>query len=181
MATARPNPGVSEPVSPLVRRVLAANGGPFTGWGTGSMIVGRGTVAVIDPGPDDDAHLAALLAATAGETVSHVVVTHTHRDHSPLARRLAERTGALVAGCAPLAVVDDGPRADSAFDDGYAPDRVLADGDTLTGPGWTLAALATPVTPPTTSPSPCRRSVRCSRAITSWAGRPPSSRRPTAT
>ena len=144
MATAQPIPGIPQPVSPIVRRVLAANGGPFTGWGTGSFIVGRGTVAVIDPGPDDDAHLAALIAATAGETVSHVVVTHTHRDHSPLARRLADRTGAMIAGCAPLAVIDDGPRADSAFDDSYAPDRVLVEGDTVTGPGWTLATIATP-------------------------------------
>jgi glyoxylase-like metal-dependent hydrolase (beta-lactamase superfamily II) len=135
---------VSETLSPLVRRVLARNPSPFTYTGTGTYIVGRGTVAVIDPGPADPAHIAALLRAVEGETVSHLVVTHTHMDHSPAAPALKAATGAAIVGCAPLVLRDDGPRADAGFDPTYAPDRVLADGESVSGPGWTLTAVATP-------------------------------------
>ncbi|MBV7255924.1 MBL fold metallo-hydrolase [Pacificimonas sp. WHA3] len=133
-----------ERVSPLVRRVLAKNPSAFTYLGTGTYIVGSGTVAVIDPGPDDDAHLTAILAATQGETISHILVTHTHRDHSPLAVRLKALTGADVAGCAELVMEDSGPRMDAGFDPTYAPDHVLQDGESVTGPGWTLTAVHTP-------------------------------------
>ncbi len=94
-------PGRVDVLAPRLRRVLAPNPGPFTFLGTGTYIIGRGEVAVIDPGPADEAHLEALLAAVAGERVTHVLVTHTHADHSPGARPLAERTGAVVLGCAP--------------------------------------------------------------------------------
>ncbi len=130
--------------SPLVRRLLAPNPSPFTFTGTGTFVVGRGTVAVIDPGPADPAHVAALLEALAGETVSHIVVTHTHMDHSPAAPAVKAATGAAIVGCAPLVLSDDGPRADAGFDPSYAPDRVLADGESIAGPGWTLTAVATP-------------------------------------
>ncbi|TKD50723.1 MBL fold metallo-hydrolase [Sphingomonas baiyangensis] len=136
--------GVAVSVDPLVRRVLAPNATPFTGTGTQTHLVGRDTLAIIDPGPDDDAHLAALLRAIGDTPVAAIMVTHTHRDHSPLARRLAERVEAPVVGCAPLALDDLGPRADAAFDDSYAPDRVLADGERIDGDGWTLEAVATP-------------------------------------
>ena len=134
----------SETVSPLVRRVLARNPSPFTYTGTGTYIVGRGTVAVIDPGPNTPEHLAALERALAGESVSHIVVTHTHMDHSPAAPTLKAATGAAIVGCAPLVLSDDGPRADAGFDPTYAPDRVLADGESIAGPDWTLTAVATP-------------------------------------
>ena len=88
-------------VSPLVRRIVCDNPGPFTFTGTCTYIVGRGEVAVIDPGPEHEAHRAAILDALAGETVSHIVLTHTHRDHSPGARALSEATGAPIVGCAP--------------------------------------------------------------------------------
>jgi glyoxylase-like metal-dependent hydrolase (beta-lactamase superfamily II) len=136
--------GQVERLSPLVRRVLARNPSAFTYTGTGTYIVGNGMVAVIDPGPNDPAHLDALRQAVAGETVSHILITHTHRDHSPGAAPFKVATGALVAGCAPLALDDDGPRADESFDCTYAPDRVLADGERIEGPGWTLAAVHTP-------------------------------------
>ena len=136
--------GRAERLSPRVERVLARNPSPFTFTGTGTYVVGTTSVAVIDPGPDDPAHVEALLAALDGKKVSHILVTHTHMDHSPAARPLAARTGAPVLGCAPLALADDGPRADAGFDTGYAPDRVLADGETVAGPGWTLAAVHTP-------------------------------------
>jgi glyoxylase-like metal-dependent hydrolase (beta-lactamase superfamily II) len=143
---AKPWPvGTAESPEPLVRRVLAANPSHFTFTGTQSYVVGNAAdVAVIDPGPLDDGHLAALLAVIGDARVSAIVCTHTHRDHSPLAAALAARTGAPVIGCAALNLVDDGPRADASFDPSYAPDRVLADGESLRGEGWTLTAVATP-------------------------------------
>ncbi|MEA3041852.1 MAG: hypothetical protein QOC65_1341 [Sphingomonadales bacterium] len=128
----------------LVRRILAPNPSPFTFTGTQTYIVGEGEVAVIDPGPGDPRHIEALLGALAGERVEAILCTHTHRDHSPASRPLAAATGAPIVGCAPLAIADEGPRADAAFDFDYAPDRVLADGERLAGEGWALDALATP-------------------------------------
>src|SRR5579864_1544298 len=99
--------GVLEEVAPGVRRIVARNPSPFTLYGTGTYVVGHGTVAVIDPGPADSAHLDALMEGLAGETVAHIVVTHTHIDHSPGAALLAARTGAPIAGCAPHRPRDD--------------------------------------------------------------------------
>jgi len=139
--------GAVETLSPLIRRVTAHNPGPFTGTGTGSHIIGHGDVAVLDPGPNDAAHVAALLRATQGERIAAILITHTHRDHSPASRALAAASGAPVIGCAPL--VHDVPRGtpdrlSEAFDLTYFPDRVLADGESVEGPGWRLEALATP-------------------------------------
>ncbi len=133
-------------VSPLVRRVLAHNPSPFSYTGTQTYLVGRGEVAVVDPGPlgDDPDHIAALIRILAEEKVTAILCTHTHRDHSPAAAPLSAATGAPIIGCAPLVLEDDGPRADASFDATYAPDRVLGDGDQLSGLGWTLTALATP-------------------------------------
>jgi glyoxylase-like metal-dependent hydrolase (beta-lactamase superfamily II) len=139
-----PATGSIERISPLVRRVLAPNPSPFTYTGTQTYIVGAGEVAVIDPGPDLPEHLEALGRALAGERVAAIVCTHTHRDHSPASRPLKASTSAPIVGCAPLSLDDDGPRADAAFDPDYGPDRVLVDGETLAGPGWTLQAVATP-------------------------------------
>lgn len=136
--------GVAETLSPLVRRVLARNPSPFTFTGTGTYIVGQGTVAIVDPGPADAAHMDAVAAAVTGEDVSHLVITHTHMDHSPGAAPLQARLGGIIAGCAPLVLSDDGPRADAGFDPSYAPDLVLADGDRIAGRGWTLTAVHTP-------------------------------------
>lgn len=136
--------GRAEGVSPLVRRVLARNPSPFTYTGTGTYLVGRGDVAVIDPGPADPDHLQAILQATHGERIAAILITHTHLDHSPGAGPLRAATGAPVLGCAPLALADLGPRADEGFDPSYSPDRVLADGERIQGPGWTLAAVHTP-------------------------------------
>lgn len=141
--------GACVAVSPLVRRVTARNPGPFTFTGTGTYIVGPAApgavVAVIDPGPADDLHLQALLAAVRGQTVSHVLVTHTHADHAPLARPLAAAVRAPVLAARPP---HRQIRASDALDEGddpdFAPDRVLADGERLGGPGWTLETLATP-------------------------------------
>jgi len=136
--------GRTEQVEPLVRRLLAGNPSPFTFTGTQTYVVGEGEVAVIDPGPDLPDHVEAILAATRGERVAAILCTHTHRDHSPASRPLAAATGAPIVGCAPLAIEDDGPRADAAFDFDYRPDRVLGHGDRLDREGWALRAVATP-------------------------------------
>lgn len=141
--------GLVEQVEPLVRRVLAPNASPYTYTGTQTYLVGGGgDVAVIDPGPAEEDHLAALIAAIGSDRVTAIMCTHTHRDHSPGAAPLAAATGAPVVGCAPLVIESDEPRADAPFDKAYAPDRVLADGEAMCGTcvlgGWTLRAVATP-------------------------------------
>jgi len=131
-------------LTPLVRRILAPNPSPFTYSGTQTYVVGNGDVAVIDPGPDDPVHVQAILDAVRAERVVAICCTHTHRDHSPAAAPLRDATSAPVIGCAPLVLDDSGPRADAAFDRHYAPDRVLTDGEAITGTDWNLVAVATP-------------------------------------
>lgn len=138
----------AERVSALLRRVVAPNAGPFTYKGTCSYVVGEGDVAIIDPGPADPRHLDALLAAIEGERLKYILVTHTHRDHSPAARALKEATGATIAGCAPYApspnIAIAGPGLDAAHDTAYAPDVILRAGDRLDLPGATIETLETP-------------------------------------
>ncbi len=137
--------GAVEQLEPLVRRVLAPNGSPFTYTGTQTYLVGdQAGLTVIDPGPDMPDHLASLVAAIGPAPVHAIVCTHTHRDHSPAAAPLAALTGAPIIGCAALSISSDEPRADAPFDQDYTPDRVLQDGEQITGPGWTLTAVATP-------------------------------------
>src|SRR3569833_392674 len=131
-------------LEPLVRRLLAPNPSPFTFTGTQTYIVGDGEVAVIAPGPDREANVAALLDALSGQRVQAILCTHTHRDHCPASRALQSATGAEFVGCAPVAVEDEGPRADEAFDADYRPDRILEDGDIVAGDGWSLEAVAPP-------------------------------------
>jgi glyoxylase-like metal-dependent hydrolase (beta-lactamase superfamily II) len=133
-------------LSPLVRRITADNPGPMTFTGTCTYVVGAGDVAVIDPGPDSPAHLAALLDALKGERVRHIVVTHTHRDHSAAAGALKATTGADILGCAPYIAPEDASSSglEAAHDRNYRPDRVLADGDEIHGHGYVLKAVATP-------------------------------------
>lgn len=135
----------AERIGPLVRRVLARNPSPFTYTGTQTYIIGEaGEVAVIDPGPDEAEHIAALVEAIGDDRVVAIACTHTHRDHSPAAAPLSAITGAPIIGCAPLVLDDAGPRSDASFDAHYRPDRVLADGEAISGKGWTLRAVATP-------------------------------------
>jgi glyoxylase-like metal-dependent hydrolase (beta-lactamase superfamily II) len=138
--------GRCDQVSPSIRRVIADNPGPFTYTGTGTYIVGRGTVAVIDPGPDLDGHLQALLTALGGETVSHILVTHHHSDHSPLARALKGATGATIFGRRAPHLAEEAPALalEAGEDEGFRPDVEIADGDVFEGPGWTLRAVTTP-------------------------------------
>ena len=131
-------------LEPGIARVLAHNPSAFTYTGTQTYLVGDAEVAVIDPGPDIPDHLDALVGAIGGRRVAAIMCTHTHRDHSPASRPLAEATGAPIIGCAPLVLDDAGPRADAAFDRDYAPDRVLEDGEGLEIDGRRVVAVATP-------------------------------------
>lgn len=142
--------GKRDQVSPLIQRVIANNPGPFTFTGTGTYIVGRdepgAEVAVIDPGPEDDAHLSALINAIGDRVVSHILVTHTHRDHAPLARPLAEAaSGApILAARPPERTIHASGALDEDEDADFAPDVVLTGGEVIEGDGWTLEAMATP-------------------------------------
>jgi glyoxylase-like metal-dependent hydrolase (beta-lactamase superfamily II) len=142
--------GRLEPLAPGLRRIVARNPSPFTFKGTGTYVVGAGAVAVIDPGPDLSEHVEALLKGLGSERVTHILVTHTHRDHSPAARALQAATGAPTYGYGPHAggrrprrkpgeaTVEEGGDWD------FVPDVALRDGDRIAGTGWTLAAVHTP-------------------------------------
>jgi glyoxylase-like metal-dependent hydrolase (beta-lactamase superfamily II) len=142
-------PGQVDDVLPGVRRLLCGNASPFTFKGTLSYIIGRGKVAIVDPGPDDPAHIAALLDAVRGETVTHILVTHTHRDHSPAAARIKAATGAKTYAEGPhraaraLHIGELNPLEGSGDMD-FRPDVTLADGDVVTGDGWAVEAITTP-------------------------------------
>ena len=141
--------GRVEEVMPGVRRLLVDNPSPFTFKGTVSYIVGRGRVAILDPGPEDEQHISRLLDAVRGETVTHVVVTHTHRDHSPAAARIKAATGATMVAEGPHRAarpmhLGESRRLEASGDLAFRPDIALPDGETVTGSGWTLEAIATP-------------------------------------
>src|SRR5215813_7236316 len=137
--------GTLEPVAPGVRRIVANNPGPFTFKGTGTYVVGEGEVAVIDPGPDLAEHVAAMLASLADEQVTHILVTHTHRDHSPAAKALKEATGAPTYGFGPHA---GGKRGEAGVEEGgdwdFAPDVVVREGDEIARGKWRFEAVHTP-------------------------------------
>lgn len=141
--------GEAVPVAPGIARMTVENPSAFTFHGTNSYIVGTDTLAVIDPGPEDDTHYRALIRAIAGRPVSHVFVSHTHKDHSPLAARLKADTGAIVAAegrhraARPLRIGEVNP-LDASADTDFQPDLVLADGQTVRGDGWSLTAIHTP-------------------------------------
>ncbi len=140
-----PPPRALTRLSLRVRRLVAPNASPFTFNGTCTYIVGEGAVAVVDPGPDDDPHLTALLAAVDGERVETILVTHTHRDHSAGVKRLRAATGARVIGATPFIPSGDGAAGlNSSHDLDYSPDAVLADGERLQGAGFSIEAVATP-------------------------------------
>ncbi len=131
--------GRADQLTARISRVVADNPGPFTYTGTGTYLVGERRLAVIDPGPRLDTHLQALVAAIAGRPVSHIFITHTHLDHSPLSHPLQALTGATIVGrsAPPGESVEPGQPA-------FRPDIEVADGEAVAGDGWTLEALATP-------------------------------------
>jgi glyoxylase-like metal-dependent hydrolase (beta-lactamase superfamily II) len=142
--------GVAATVSPLIRRIVARNPSAFTFKGTGTYVVGRGKVAVIDPGPALTEHVEALLRALDGETVSHILVTHTHIDHSPAAAALKHATGTATYGFGPHGsgraedATGVGGHTEEGGDHAFTPDHTMREGDAVEGPGWRLEALHTP-------------------------------------
>ncbi len=140
-----PPPRALSRLSPRVRRLVAPNASPYTFNGTCTYILGEGAVAILDPGPDHEGHLQAILASVEGERVETILITHTHRDHSPGAGRLKQATGARIVGAAPFEPKGDGTAGlDGSHDRNYAPDHVLRDGERFAGSGFTLETVATP-------------------------------------
>src|SRR6201985_3095061 len=142
-------PGVVEEARPGVRRVLCDHPSPFTFTGTVSYILGKGRVAIIDPGPDSEAHANALLEAVRGETVTHIFVTHTHRDHSPNTVRIKAATGATVYAEGPHRASrpryeSEKHNPESGADREFRPHVARNSGDGIEGAGWNLEAIATP-------------------------------------
>ena len=138
--------GVMVDVSPTIRRIVAQNPGPFTFKGTATYVVGHGKVAVIDPGPDLPAHVDALLEALDGEEITHQLITHTHKDHSPAAQRLQQRTGASTYGFGPHGAgkYEKGIEVEEGGDPDFTPDHALIHGDRVVGDGWSLDCVHTP-------------------------------------
>ena len=138
--------GEVDEVSPGIRRVIAKNPSAFTLYGTGTYIVGRGNVAVIDPGPADEAHIAAILRATAGETITHMLVTHTHMDHSPGCKLLAEHTDAPTYGYGPHGAgkLADGVQVEEGGDTAFVPAMRVGHRDLIVGDGWAMECVYTP-------------------------------------
>ncbi|MBV1707669.1 MAG: MBL fold metallo-hydrolase [Hyphomicrobiales bacterium] len=146
---AAPQAGLVETLSPRVRRLIAPNGGPFTFTGTCTYLVGARKLVVIDPGPDHGGHLASLMAAIGDAEVAAILVTHTHRDHAPLARALARATGAPVMGCGPhvaarALAVGETSTMEGSNDLAHQPQRILKDGDKIEVEDFDLVAIATP-------------------------------------
>ena len=141
--------GQAVPVASGVQRITVNNPSAFTFYGTNSYIIGDQSTAVIDPGPEDEAHFHALMAALDGREVTHIFVSHTHRDHSPLAKRLQTATGAVTVGqgphrpARPLREGETNPFSESS-DLSFVPDIVLGDDQTVSGDGWALSAVLTP-------------------------------------
>ena len=137
--------GVSEQITPLVKRVIAKNPGPFTYTGTGTFIVGTKELAVIDPGPIDNNHLNAIIKACGKSKISHIIITHTHNDHSPLSKPLQKKTGAPIYSFLNKKM---DTKTDNQFEEGYdnsfKPDVIIKDGDLIKGYDWTLEAIHTP-------------------------------------
>ena len=143
--------GLADEVTPGLRRIVAENPGDYTFKGTNSYIVGRGDVAVIDPGPNDDAHLSAILAELQkdGERVTHIFLTHTHKDHCAGLARFAAMVDAEVLGFSSADVVSrdevkTDKRSEAFLDSAFIPDRALTGGERIEGDGWTLEAVHTP-------------------------------------
>ena len=136
--------GTSETLSPNIRRVIARNPSAFTFHGTGTYIIGHGEVAVVDPGPLDGAHVGALMAALKGEMVTHILITHTHHDHSPAAEPLKQLTGARTYGFGPHGGGVSEFKLEEGGDTDFMPDVKLEDGDVILGNGWTVDVIHTP-------------------------------------
>ncbi len=135
-----------ERVAPLIRRIVARNPSPFTWHGTGTYVIGEGRVAVVDPGPDIAEHVDALLAALDGETITHLLVTHTHRDHSPACRAVKAASGARSYGFGRHGSgrIDAGVQVEEGADNDFVPDVHVKHGEVVNGDGWSVECVHTP-------------------------------------
>lgn len=133
-------------ISPNIRRIIANNPSPFTLYGTGTYVLGQGEVAVIDPGPADEKHIDAIMAATAGETITHVLVTHTHMDHSPGCRLLRERCDAKTYAYGPHGAgkLEEGVVVEEGGDTDFLPDVEVRHGDLISADSWSVECVYTP-------------------------------------
>ena len=140
------NYGIIERLTPLVRRIVAPNPGPYTFKGTGTYIIGQGEVAVIDPGPEIPEHIEALVSGLGSEKITHQLITHTHLDHSPASKLLKERTGASTYGYGPHGSgrFELGVKVEEGGDLDFIPDVVISHGDLINGVGWSFECLHTP-------------------------------------
>lgn len=136
--------GKSSQLSPLIRRVVAKNPSMFTLHGTGTYIVGVGKVAIIDPGPNIPDHIEAVLEAVKNETVTDILITHTHIDHSPATPFVKAATRAKTWGFGPHGTADTGEKVEEGADYDFVPDKVLRDGTLVKGDGWTFESIHTP-------------------------------------
>ena len=138
--------GKAEVLAPGIRRVIANNPSPFTFHGTGTYILGTGSVAVIDPGPDDEEHIDAILACLPGETISHILVTHTHMDHSPGCRLLQAKTGAPTYAYGPHGAgkIEQGVQVEEGGDMDFDPDHLVTHGEIIQGGDWSVECVYTP-------------------------------------
>ncbi|MDF1671474.1 MAG: MBL fold metallo-hydrolase, partial [Roseovarius sp.] len=175
-----PTAGLAETIAPGVRRILCNNPSAFTYRGTNTYLVGDSDIAVIDPGPNNPAHLDAILGAIGpGQRISHILITHAHGDHSPLARPLAAATGAPVlaygnALAGQSSVMQELAKSGDlgggeGSDSGFTPDQTIADGQVITGPGWSLAAIWTPGHFGNHLCFDMQGSVFCGDLVMSWA------------
>ena len=138
--------GVVEQVAPQVRRIVAENPSPYTFYGTGTYIIGRGRVAVIDPGPNDHKHIDAVAAAVSGETITHILVTHTHLDHSPGCGILKTYADAPTYGYGPHGAgrIMSRDSVEEGADKAFVPDVKINNGDVISGDGWSVECVHTP-------------------------------------
>ena len=136
--------GKAANLSPLIRRVIAKNPSMFTLYGTGTYIIGKGNVAIIDPGPNIPEHIKAVLDAVQGETVTDILITHTHIDHSPATPYVKAATGATTWGFGPHGTKDTGEQVEEGADYDFVPDRILRDNTIVKGDGWTFESIHTP-------------------------------------
>ncbi len=142
-----PLTGVLEDVAPGIRRIVAANPGPYTFRGSGTYVIGRGEVAVVDPGPNDERHIAMLVRQLAGETITHILVTHTHPDHSPGCAPLRVHTNAPTFGFGPHPGTTEEAGVKSSEETGdttFIPDERTSHGEVIAGEGWRAEAIHTP-------------------------------------
>lgn len=136
--------GEIENITDNLRRITAPNPAPYTFKGTGTYIIGHGHVAIVDPGPNIEAHIDAILTTLKHEKITHILVTHNHKDHSPAARPLSKLCGAKIYAYDVMNQQYTDVDAEEGIDKEFSPDVIIKDGDIIEGENWTIEAVHTP-------------------------------------